>query len=630
MCPSGTSEPLPCERGRFSNVTGLFDQSQCSPCPMGHVCSKGSITPTPCSPGSYAESAPTSSTASAEKLAICTPCDKGHFQPMPAQTACETCKAGKHQQLFGAVDCQLCQFGASSTDRALECAVCAQGFVRPLASSPSGECRQCLNSDGVTCPWNTTRATLVLDHGYWRASDRTMETWECERDGEWSPCTGGGFAGGGDGGGSYCSDGHHGPRCELCVQPNHYFKNARCEGCGDLSDYVWLFVGVLAAILAVVGSVRWLLMKRELPKNKVLRRLIKRLTGMLSVWRSAGMRPKLKIFFGVFQCVAVVPSAFNVSSPDDLEFLTEWLEAPLKLGADLLIPGRCFGGYLQRMLFSTLWPFALLAPVTVVSFAAGALKSSHRRDRLSATVRGGLKKVGLNALPLMLVLTFVMLPSCANRIFRTYLCDEFRIDDDSGLTRAFLHDDLRMECYTSEHDQAVLFTVGLLALWPVGVPVLYTTLLCANRKPILGKAPPTHLSRVIAFLSDDFHPGCFFWEPVDQLRKLGLTGFILLIPAEHEQARVLVALTLSLFCLMLQLVLRPYRRSEDNVLMMLVQVAPAPTSPIRFVPVSHAPPRPVSPHPSVDAPSKTRVLPRPIPSQSTVWARADVHQRTRD
>ena len=67
--------------------------------------------------------------------------------------------------------------------------------------------------------------------------------------------------------------------------------------------------------------------------------------------------------------------------------------------------------------------------------------------------------------------------------------------------------------------------------------------------------------------------GYFWWEPMEQLRKLTLTGFILLVPWETKLGRIIIAQSVSLLFLTLQLVCKPYKRSEDNWLMVFVQLA---------------------------------------------------------
>ena len=122
--------------------------------------------------------------------------------------------------------------------------------------------------------------------------------------------------------------------------------------------------------------------------------------------------------------------------------------------------------------------------------------------------------------------------------------------------------------------------VALLAVWAVGVPLLYTFLLIYSRKHASGPLPvnrslgqasgsgtepvrihsrraSTPLGKAISFLSDDYRPECYLWEPTEQLRKLVLTGVVLLIPEQYEQGRVLLALTVSLTFLILQVRSRP-------------------------------------------------------------------------
>ena len=48
------------------------------------------------------------------------------------------------------------------------------------------------------------------------------------------------------------------------------------------------------------------------------------------------------------------------------------------------------------------------------------------------------------------------------------------------------------------------------------------------------------------------------------LRKLTVTSFVMLIDEQHRQARVLVALLVSILFLSLEIWVQPFRRGEDN------------------------------------------------------------------
>ena len=103
-------------------------------------------------------------------------------------------------------------------------------------------------------------------------------------------------------------------------------------------------------------------------------------------------------------------------------------------------------------------------------------------------------------------------------------------------------------------------------------PALYASLLFLSRRAILSGQPDA-LSRAIRFLTGDYSLHAFWFEPVDILRKLSLTGAIVLIPDSADLGRVLAALMVSLAFLTLHLSLKPYVRPADNSLVTLLQLA---------------------------------------------------------
>eukprot|EP00966_Prymnesium_polylepis_P331198 7386769-Prymnesium_polylepis.1 len=81
----------------------------------------------------------------------------------------------------------------------------------------------------------------------------------------------------------------------------------------------------------------------------------------------------------------------------------------------------------------------------------------------------------------------------------------------------------------------------MLAVWPVGIPLLYAWLLWLSRRAIHNRVP-TPLSRATAFLWGDCEVSIFWWEPLEMCRKLTMTGWVLMVKEDAEHARVLVAL----------------------------------------------------------------------------------------
>ena len=133
------------------------------------------------------------------------------------------------------------------------------------------------------------------------------------------------------------------------------------------------------------------------------------------------------------------------------------------------------------------------------------------------------------------------------------------------------------------------------------VPLLYLLLIWASSNA-LRTGIPTRLSRATAFLTADYQNYAFWWEPLQMCRKLALSipplgseprdlllflpirpgfwspprlaaGWVLLIGEEYEQARVLVALLVSIASVALHLSVKPLRRIEDSYLTSFVELA---------------------------------------------------------
>ena len=61
-------------------------------------------------------------------------------------------------------------------------------------------------------------------------------------------------------------------------------------------------------------------------------------------------------------------------------------------------------------------------------------------------------------------------------------------------------------------------------------------------------------------------PEYYYWAAVELAQRSILTGWIILIPAEHAFLRLVAAVATSLVALVWTLISRPYRRDEDGIL----------------------------------------------------------------
>ncbi|CAH1789581.1 unnamed protein product, partial [Owenia fusiformis] len=186
-CPIGTTTPLPCGAGTYSNVTGLATCYQCpagyycldgdvtfmdTPCPEGHYCLAGTSSPSqyPCPPGTYFN------TTGAQTIDDCIACPGGYYCEIPglAQPT-GLCDPGWY--------CTLNSSSAQSVTEGGECQpgfYCPQGAYAPIQcdpgtyceitglDAPTGNCTAgyycVLESSTATPTDNTTGAECPLGH----------------------------------------------------------------------------------------------------------------------------------------------------------------------------------------------------------------------------------------------------------------------------------------------------------------------------------------------------------------------------------------------------------------------------------------------------------------------------------
>ena len=97
-----------------------------------------------------------------------------------------------------------------------------------------------------------------------------------------------------------------------------------------------------------------------------------------------------------------------------------------------MYPNRgSYSSYRRRLLVNALWPFA----VVFLTTSGGVLWELTHVPRSASVASLAMTRGLQRTLPLVLVLSFTLLPSQATRILRTFLCEPFRYDDAAGVTK---------------------------------------------------------------------------------------------------------------------------------------------------------------------------------------------------
>jgi hypothetical protein len=185
----------------------------------------------------------------------------------------------------------------------------------------------------------------------------------------------------------------------------------------------------------------------------------------------------------------------------------------------------------------------------------------------------------------------VLYPQLSSHILSALRCRQL----GDGLS--VLEVDYSVHCGDSSYQVLRGMAIALVLLWPVGIPLGLLLLLHRqhrrsrvlwNERQMAAAAGTTtstpsddkaslaqfHAARMAGLPSacfvQDFRPGCFWYEPVDMLRKLALSGLLQFVE-RGTAAQVVVGCALAFAASGLHQRLQPYSRPEANALKALVE-----------------------------------------------------------
>jgi len=111
-----------------------------------------------------------------------------------------------------------------------------------------------------------------------------------------------------------------------------------------------------------------------------------------------------------------------------------------------------------------------------------------------------------------------------------------------------------------------------IVLFGFGVPLVHLALVLRDRHAIANDKPLVGLSAKISFLHADYSKHVYWWELIESMKKLVLTGFLALIVDPGTLIRLFVAIVIAFVMLMLQGIVSPMKSESDNVMSFLSAV----------------------------------------------------------
>jgi len=549
-----------CSPGTFNDKEGKNSEDACELCPVGtfsvEVGADSNETCKKCEPGTFQDE--TGQTG-------CKSCEEGYSQDEQGRDSCNQCKEGFYAPNTGSIKCIPCPYPLSSAAGSKQCPFCKRGFylnvanvsADELAEDSTGYCKGC--PDKADCALsNTNLNALPLREGNWRDSENTATMYPCKNNAcvGYQPLTNR----------SrlemqttdiYCAANHTGPLCEVCINSNTEYFNlseGKCTKCPSTSRYLLrAFIALVIASAAIVIS--WLFLRR--------------LSTFSIAFASLSLQAKVKILVGFYQVISSFRAVYGVSIDDKV---IGWFNFVTFFSLDffqiLSIPKDCLGSKKVAFILNACWPYILYA-VLITALLLFVIICERLKDARSTDIKS---RFGMKTLSIAIVVLYFALPTVSMGIFDAKKCRAFKTNDsDVGEFKSYLLFAMEMEC-DKDIDESYasllrMFWVFFM-LWPCLTPLMFLLLLTKVKHSVQDNRP-TPLARTCRFLWEDFDETsslALYWDLIDTMRKIFLTGIINFLDAKegsNKILRLLVAATVSTLYLTILTIVRPYKRNDD-------------------------------------------------------------------
>jgi len=299
----------------------------------------------------------------------------------------------------------------------------------------------------------------------------------------------------------------------------------------------------------------------------------------------------LRIPVVVFQLLTQYTSITGLRFPPLYQNFLSWVNAiNLDMGWVLSIGCLANFDFYDRLLFATITPLVIFALLGCsLGFASRRLR--HPRTsvgplRSSADLKGSreeLRQIVIRKhVSVALAVSFLIYSTVSTAVFQTFACDTFS-DAEGG--NSYLRADYSISCDDDKHLFYVIYAAFMVVLYPIGkdlsktratprtsscradliekknaytyrktavehcktgIPAVYAWSLWHRRAHFAGDKfrsskellPKGHTLRTIGFLWKPYKRSHFWWEIVECVRRLCLTGFLVFImPGTSGQVR---------------------------------------------------------------------------------------------
>jgi hypothetical protein len=288
---------------------------------------------------------------------------------------------------------------------------------------------------------------------------------------------------------------------------------------------------------------------------------------------------KLRIPIVAFQIVTQFIGITGLPLPDIYRNFLAWTDVfNLNLGWLLSVGCLAAVNFYQRLLITTLGPF-VVAVTLASTYAIVRHKNQvqavaeYSSQRTAAPVRTEkLAKALAMHHSVFLAMTFLIYSTVSTTVFQTFACDT--IDDSATIKTSYLRADYSIQCGTAKYTAYKAYAGVMVIVYPLGIPALYAWLLWRSRHKLSSKNDASvrmlHRDtdpslRPTRFLWKSYTARMYYWEVIESMRRLLLTGAIVFItPGTTAQAAI--ACVLAVTSAFIALYCRPHADPVDTMI----------------------------------------------------------------
>ena len=273
-----------------------------------------------------------------------------------------------------------------------------------------------------------------------------------------------------------------------------------------------------------------------------------------------GWLMSLKIFVGFSQCFCYFAITFDIPWPRSLLVFMQYLELTSFDFYAVFGNVSCMmqTGYLQKFNFHM-----MLFPCIVAVAGLAYLFAKVTRCRKHYTP----ESLKTQFTTLLFLVAFTLYTGVTTRLFRLFKCQ--KVQDTWYLVA-----DYTVDCNSEEYRSHAVIAYACMLFFVIGLPLSEFVVLWKNRKNLFkeGCADPVlqrKLEKELGSIYAHYHPHAYLFDVLDLLRRLLLTGALILM-GEESVAQVFLGILICIAWLCMLMFYRPYRTKWDNIIAIIL------------------------------------------------------------